>query len=100
MHVFVRACVYAQVIKNPNMEPPLFLGGFQLYKVPMTNTDYALALLPSLTGWYMHVCMYVCMYLCMCACMYVCMYMHACMYVCMYVCNREVWVCVCMHVCM
>lgn len=37
------------ILKYPNYKPPLFLGGFQLYEVAMTTSDYLLAVLPSLT---------------------------------------------------
>ena len=53
--LYYLALVFCIILKYPNYKPPLFLGGFQLYEVPMTTSDYLLAVLPSLTvlhsGW-------------------------------------------------
>ena len=46
--MYYLALVICIILKNPNTEPPIFLGGYQKYPTKMTETDYAWAVMPSL----------------------------------------------------
>jgi hypothetical protein len=47
--LYYLALIICIVMKNPNMKPALFVGGFQRYPVPMSNSEYVLSVIPSLT---------------------------------------------------
>ena len=46
--LYYLALVICIVLKSPNMEPPLFVGGYDKYPLSMTNGEYVSALMPSL----------------------------------------------------